>query len=104
MGRAEDQNLAARWRRWTLVSGGGKSTDDEADGVSCASLLGVVVEERGIDGLCCGGEVNALVLLARQVRRKRCSFIVLFIAVSLSLFVLLSSQLASLERPTFHRL
>lgn len=96
MGRAEDQNLAARWRRWTLVSGGGKSTDDEADGVSCASLLGVVVEERGIDGLGCGGEVNALVLLARQVRRKRCSFIVF---VSLS-FVILFMRC----RPTFHRL
>ena len=84
------------------MSGGGKSTDDEADGVSCASLLGVVVEERGIDGLCCGGEVNALAPLARQVRRKRCSFIVCWLLVLVArlvrVFLLLYRELSCAER------
>lgn len=59
MGMAEDQNLAARWRRCTLVSGGGKSIETVL--VGCVSFSGVVVEERGSDeSFGCVGVVNAL--------------------------------------------
>lgn len=81
MGRAEDQNLAARWRRCTLVSGGGKSTDADDDD-DCVSFSGVAVDERcGAVILRRDGEENAWVLLVvKQASSKRCrsNFIVVF--------------------------
>lgn len=72
MGRAEDQNLAARWRRSTLVSGGGKSTGT----FDCLlSFSGAAVDDNSTcdEALGSDGAENALVLLVvKQASEKRC--------------------------------
>eukprot|EP00956_Cyclotella_meneghiniana_P010877 scaffold15231_cov66-Cyclotella_meneghiniana.AAC.15 len=73
MGRADVQNLAARWRRWTLVSGGGKSMDEVLllsllfDTDSLVSFCGVVDDARiteCVHRLELDGEMNARVIVA----------------------------------------
>jgi len=74
MGRADVQNLAARWRRWTLVSGGGKSMDEVLllsllfDTDSLVSFCGVVDDARITECVhrleLLDGVMNALVLEA----------------------------------------
>jgi len=66
MGRAELQNFVARFRRSTLVKGGGNSTEtsEVAVGNASVSFSGVTVDP--IDDAVRGGAglVNALVVLA----------------------------------------